>query len=303
VQNRFILGPWSITPGVRVERVNYERTNRLADATGRTDLLEVIPGVGAAYSATDRLTVFAGAHRGFTPPRTEDVINNSTGGVIELDPERSWNYEAGLRGRIGKTVQLEAAYFRMDYENQVIPASLAGGAGSTLTNGGATVHQGFELSARFEPAAARSSAHNVYARTAYTWLPVARFEGVRFSSISGFREISVTGNRLPYAPEHLVSTAVGYVHARGFDVNAEAVFISDQFGDDLNTVEGSADGQRGLLPGHTLWNAAANYPLGTRAAFFAAVKNIFDTVAIVDRSRGILPTMPRTVQAGVKLRF
>ena len=55
-----------------------------------------IPGIGVSHTSGERITLFAGAHRGFAPPRTEDVISN-TGGVIDLDPELSWNYEAGFR--------------------------------------------------------------------------------------------------------------------------------------------------------------------------------------------------------------
>jgi Fe(3+) dicitrate transport protein len=302
-QTRFIMGPLSVTPGVRVEQVYYQRANRLLSVTGDTSLTEVIPGIGAAYSATPRHTFYAGAHRGFTPPRTEDIISNTTGGSIDLAPERSWNYEAGFRSEPYAGVRLEAAFFRMDYENQVIPASLAGGLGATLTNGGATLHQGLEASLRTDSIGWGSTARsNLYTRLAYTWLPVAEFVGVRFSNISGAGGVRVTGNRLPYAPEHLLTAGAGYTAAGGWDVNVEAILIGDQFADDLNTVAPSADGQRGLLPGFTLWNAAVNYPVRGQV-FFVAVKNLFDRTEIVDRSRGIMPTAPRTVQAGVKVRF
>jgi Fe(3+) dicitrate transport protein len=302
-QTRFIMGPLSVTPGIRLEKVYYERTNRLLSVTGKTDLTEVIPGIGAAYSASPRHTVFAGVHRGFTPPRTEDIISNTTGGSVDLAPEYSWNYEAGVRSEPLAGVRLEAAVFRMDYENQVIPASLAGGLGATLTNGGATLHQGLEVNLRTDSIGwTDGSRRNVYTRLAYTWLPIADFAGVRFSNVSGMVGVSVTGNRLPYAPEHLLTAGAGYTGARGWDVNVEAVLIGDQFADDLNSVAPSADGQRGLLPGFTLWNAAVNYPVGNSVVFVAA-KNLFDRTAIVDRSRGIMPTAPRTVHAGVRVRF
>jgi Fe(3+) dicitrate transport protein len=302
VQNRFGLGGLSVTPGVRLERVTYERTNRLLDVTGRTALTEIIPGIGLAYSPRDRHTVFAGVHRGFTPPRTEDIINNTTGGAIDLEPERSWNYEAGVRTGPHRGVSLDAAAFRMDYSNQIVPATLAGGVGSLLTNGGATLHQGIEMGVRADSAAWSGSRHNVYLRTAYTWLPIARFAGTRFSSVPGFSSTAVSGNRLPYAPAHTLTAGAGFTHARGWDVNAETVVVGDQFADDLNTVQGTADGQRGLLPGYPVVNATVNYPL-SRATLFVSVRNVFDRLAIVDRSRGILPTAPRTAHIGLKLRF
>jgi Fe(3+) dicitrate transport protein len=302
VQNRFSLGGLSVTPGVRVEHVTYERTNRLLDVTGRTALTEVIPGIGVAYSPNARQTVFAGVHRGFTPPRTEDIINNTTGGAIDLEPEHSWNYEAGVRTGLSRGISADATFFRMDYSNQIVPASLAGGIGALLTNGGETLHQGVEMSLRADSAAATGARHNAYVRTAYTWLPVARFEGRRFSSVPGFSTTPVTGNRLPYAPRHMLTTGAGLTHARGWDVNGEVVLIGDQFADDLNTVHGTPDGQRGLLPGYPVVNATVNYPL-SRATLFVSVRNVFDRLAIVDRSRGILPTAPRTAHVGLKLRF
>ncbi|HEX6184649.1 MAG TPA: TonB-dependent receptor [Pyrinomonadaceae bacterium] len=301
-QNRFQFGDWALTPGVRVEHVEYQRTNRLNGARGRTDLTKVVPGVGVSYSPSARLTVFAGAHRGFAPPRTEDVINNNTGGVVELDPELSWNYEVGARVAPVDGVRFDATFFRMDYENQIVPASLAGGVGATLTNGGATRHQGFEFSGRLDTGALTRSRHNFYLRAAYTLLPVAEFRGLRRSSIDNTTVI--TGRRLPYAPEHLLTASVGYSHPSGFDGFVESVYVGGQFADDLNTINPTANGQRGYVPSHTVWNATANYTVERlNTTFFVTVKNAFDRLYIADRSRGILPGQPRLVQSGLKIRF
>jgi Fe(3+) dicitrate transport protein len=303
VQNRLVAGSWSFTPGIRVEHVEYERTNRLLGVTGTTSLTKIIPGVGIALSPTPALTVFAGAHRGFAPPRTEDIISNTTGGAVDLDPELSWNYEAGVRGTPRGGVQFDAAFFRMDYENQVVPATLAGGLGATLTNAGQTRHQGFEATVRLDAAGFLSTRHNVYLRTAVTAVPTATFAGTRYSSVAGFNQVSVNGNRLPYAPEWTINATAGYSHPAGVDLTVEASSVSHQFADDLNTVEGSSDGQRGLIPAHTTFNAAANYRVRTGATVFVAVKNLLDRTYIVDRSRGLLPGMPRVVHGGVKLVF
>lgn len=302
VQNRFILGDWTVTPGLRLEHVEYQRTNRLLAVSGRTDLTKAVPGLGLSYSPSSKLTVFAGLHRGFAPPRTEDVINNATGGVIELDPELSWNYELGVRSRLADGVRFEATLFRMDYENQIIPASLAGGVGATLTNGGATLHQGLELSGRLDSGALFKTRHNFHLRTVYTFLPIAEFRGTRRSNIDN--STIITGNRLPYAPEHLLTTTVGYSHPNGLDGIIEAVHVGRQFSDDLNTIAPPANGQRGLVPSYTIWNATANYTVERlHTTFFVTVKNVFDRLYIADRSRGIMPGQPRLVQSGLKFRF
>ncbi len=75
-------------------------------------------------------------HRGFAPPRIKDAIS-STGVDLELDAEKSWNYELGARTEFFDLVDLEVTAFYMDFSNQVIPVSeSSGGAGSGYINGG-----------------------------------------------------------------------------------------------------------------------------------------------------------------------
>lgn len=305
VQDRVTVGRLAITPGVRFERVAYERRNRLANgglgAAGNTTLTQVVPGLGLAWTAGET-TIFGGIHRGFAPPRTEDIVTNA-GGVVDLDPELSWNTELGVRTSPRAGLSAEATLFRVDYENQIVPASVAGGIGATLTNGGETTHEGIELGGRIDSAALLGTPHNAYATLAYTELWTATFAGDRMSSIPGATHVSVSGNRLPYAPERSLTAGLGYLLPRGIEMFVEAVHVSDQFGDDLNTVAPTADGQRGLIPAHTLWNATLNVEAASmRSTFFISVKNALDALYIVDRTRGVLPGMPRTVQVGMKFK-
>jgi Fe(3+) dicitrate transport protein len=101
-----------------------------------------------------------------------------------------------------------------------------------------------------------------------------------------------------------MNTTLGYVHASGFNALIEGVHTGGQFGDDLNTWASSPDGQRGRLPGNTIWNVTANYPIEAwRTTVFVTSKNVGDRLYIADRSRGILPGTPRLVQAGLRFSF
>jgi Fe(3+) dicitrate transport protein len=304
LQPRLLLGRWTITPGVRVERVSIERLNRLRNVSGRTALTQVIPGFGVSFNPHDRTTLFVGAHRGFAPPRPADIISDTTGGIIELEPELSWNYEAGVRSLPGRGLRLDATFFRLDYENQIVPANLSGGVGSTLTSAGRTLHQGFEFAGRVDSGTLFTSPHNFYLRTAYTWIPTAEYRGARFSSISGASQTSVTGNRLIYSPERLLNATLGYSHPRGIDALIEAVHTGSQFTDDLNTVAPSPNGQRGLIPAYTVWNATVNYRVEKfKTSLFITAKNLANDTFIVDRRRGVMPGIPRLVQGGVRIRL
>jgi Fe(3+) dicitrate transport protein len=326
-QERILVGPWTVTPGIRLEHVRYQRVNRRPvpgnpeGVEGRTSLTQVVPGLGITLAPSRGTTLFAGLHRGFSPPRTEDLIDNSTGGVVELGPELSWNAELGLRTQPAPGLAVEATAFRMAFDNQIIPASVAGGSGATLTSAGRTLHGGLELSTRASSAGLWGGDHDLTLSVAWTWLPVARFEGERFvfvgqagtdvigkvygdQNASGTRErVSVRGNRLPYAPRHLLTASVGWTAPQGFDLSIEAVHAGGQFGDALNTGTLVADGQQGPIPAVTVWNATANYAIASGTGVFAAVKNATDRLYVVDRTRGLLPGMPRVLQMGVVQRF
>lgn len=307
-QERFDFGRFTVTPGLRFESIWMDRTNHLANGgagtSGESSLSQLIPGIGATALVTDGVTLFAGAHRGFAPPRPEDVINNSNGQVIELRPELSWNYELGARASLSPSLDAELTAFVMDFENLIVPASIAGGEGAALTNGGHTLHAGAEAAVRADTRALWSSAHSLSARAAYTFVPLARFEGTRFSSISGSTTVSVTGNRLPYSPRHTFTGAVGYAHASGFGTHLEAVHVGEMYTDDLNTVEPTPNGQRGVLASHTVFNAGASYRFASlRSTVSLSVKNLLDELYIVDRTRGILPGMPRQIHGGIRTEF
>jgi len=301
-QNRFLRGSLALTPGLRWEHVRYYRNNRLNGAVGTARLTQWIPGLGLTL-VREGLTLFAGVHRGFAPPRTEDVISNA-GGTVDLDAELSWNSELGFRWRPLARLRLDATAFRMDYQNQIVPATVAGGLGAALTSAGRTLHQGLEWSARWELPPRLTPRHRIGLQTSYTWLPVAAFLGRRYSNVPGFQNTVVTGNRLPYAPRHLFSASLTYDHPRGMNMFLETAGVSRQFGDDLNSVVPSPDGQRGPLPGYALWNLTLNCPLGqARTTLFLALKNAFDRLVIVDRQRGLLPAPPRLIQFGLRWRL
>ncbi|MCM2310031.1 MAG: TonB-dependent receptor [Steroidobacteraceae bacterium] len=302
-QNRFDLGRWSVTPGVRFESVDYERIDNLLGTRGETSIDEWIPGLGATFEAVPGTVLFAGVHRGFAPPGVADIVT-AQGGSVDLDAELSWNYELGVRSLPADGVSLEATVFRMDFENQIVPASVAGGSGATLTSAGETLQQGLEFAGELESQAFVEWPVEVFTRLSYTWLADAEYEGERYSSIPGFTSVRVTGNRLPYAPEHLLAGTIGVRAPFGLRVELEGVYTSSAYTDDLNTVAIVANGQRGEIPGYTVWNLTANYGMQVcDCNLFVTAKNLTDELYVADMSRGLIPGMPRLVQGGFEIRF
>jgi Fe(3+) dicitrate transport protein len=299
ISNRFDIGKFSITPAIRYEHIKNERSNRLTSATGDDTLDEWIPGLGLAYNPNQNLTVFAGVHKGFAPPRTEDLISNA-GGAVDVDAEKSTNWELGFRAKPSPMLSIEATAFYNDFSNLIAVGSVASNV--NLSQGEA-IFAGLELSGKYD------FDNGFYSRLAYTWLPVAEQD-------SPFRQVSnnaivigsKAGNRQPYAPQNTVTTSLGY-KIGSWDAQLEAVHVGKQFsdfaetGDVPNTALGLT-GQFGEIAGYTIFNTALNYRYEPyKTTFYVTAKNFFDKEYIVDRTRGILTGMPRLLQAGVRYDF
>jgi Fe(3+) dicitrate transport protein len=337
VQNRFFLSDRvQLVPGVRAERFSYER-NILRTRVRREDpqtgavtrlpedvdvrqgdaLFEIIPGIGATWAASDRVTVFAGAHRGFAPPRVKDAIVYEDATVpagqaigemvsLQLDAERSWNVEAGTRAAPLPGVTAEATVFVLDFSNQIIPPSLSSGsvAQAKLANQGETRHVGAEgaLAVDFGSLAGRAWALTGQVR--HTWVD-ARFSAERVMRDASGQEVDVNGNRLPYAPEHLTNLSLAFDHPVGVSLSVDGSFVASQFADNFETVAPLANGRNGLIPAYRVWNASGAYRVPRAGVeVFGSLKNVFDATYIASRRpEGIRAGLPRMLHLGLRTAF
>lgn len=292
VANRFDIGQFSVTPIARYESIKAERTNRLTGQGGETSVHAFTPGIGATWNPTQTLTVFTSLHKGFAPPRVEDLIGG-TGTLVDVDYEKSINFEFGVRAQPLSGVSVQAAYFRNDYDNLIAVGSIAGG--STPLSQGKALFEGLELATNAE------FSNGVFGRMAYTWLPTAE-QTEAFRNVASGAVVGVQGNRQAYAPEHTLTAAVGY-GIGPFRGEIEAQYVGSQYSDFANTVLPTADGQKGEIAAYTVWNTALNYRFDKALSAFVTGKNLFDKTYIVDRTRGIQVGMPRLIQVGVKYAF
>ena len=336
-QSRLQFGALAIIPGLRAEFIEYARRNLAVDvlAGGRpsgvkttptsaqASLDKLLPGAGFTLALAPDVTLYGGVHRGFAPPRVEDIIT-AGGGSVDLDAELSWNWEAGLRGSIAQGLKGDATVFVMDFSNQIVSQSVAGGIGTTLTSAGRTLHRGAELALTLSSRDGgwTDAQTDVFARASVTWVADARFNSTRIATVPCFDGAAagtliatgagpaacgvardVRGNRLPYSPEWLINAAVGVEH-KGFTGQVELVGQSSMFGDDVNLIPVTPDGQRGRIGGWGQVNVALSYgpPKGHWEVFVSA-RNLLDRLYVVDRARGMLPGQPFMLQGGVVLRY
>ena len=307
VQNRFRVGSrMTLTPGVRFVRYNQERHITRKRVKGEPTNVDIrkdngvttaIPGLGFSVRAHGDVTFFGGVHRGFAPPGTKIAIT-SAGENLDLDSELSWNYEAGVRMSGQRAVSGEFTFFRMDFSNQIITAAESGGATTTVTNGGSTVHQGFESSAKVHwNRIADITGWSVYTDVRHMYLPTARFAD---NELYG-------GNRLPYAPRQTFGVVLGARQFGGLSFQLDLNAVGGQFGDNRESVLPSPDGTTGRLPSYRVANLAIGYEIRRERWMFEpyfTIKNAFDELYIASRApQGIQPGLFRQVNGGLRISF
>lgn len=312
IQNRlYVNGQFTVTPGLRFENFSYERdimrlNNANVSVTENDELTQLIPGLGLNYVLHGGSSLYAGVHRGFGPPRVKDAI--SSGGESErLDAELSWNYELGARVKPVKGIDLEATLYYMSFTNQIIPVSeSSGGLGqpgaSGLVNGGETEHRGLELSAHAHLGEITGSMLGLSLGMNATFSD-ATFSSDRFVASSG-GTVNVKGNALPYAPPVLLGTTADWKARNGMSVGLSGTYVGRQYGDVLNTREGSLNGRNGEIPAWFIIDANFRAPLKVveGLAFNLNIKNLLDERYIVSRRpQGIRVGLPRFVTAGIEL--
>ena len=84
-------------------------------------------------------------------------------------------------------------------------------------------------------------------------------------------------------------------------------YLADQFGDNRETIAGSADGTIGQLPAYKIFNMMVDYKIRRERweiVPYFTVKNLFDELYIASRApQGIQPGMFRQANVGLRVSF
>jgi Fe(3+) dicitrate transport protein len=296
-----------MTIGLRYELFKYDRDisrmgSKDTSIFASNDIAEIIPGFGINYNLNDNITFFAGIHRGFAPPRTKDAITTE-GMALDLSAELSWNYEIGIRPSFSEFLTGEFTFYTLDFSNQIIPVSVSsGGAGFGLINGGSTFHQGLELALMLDISKLLNMKNQFNCSFSGNY-GSSYYSNDRFIA-EGSESVNIKNNNLPYAPNLNISSIIQYKMKSGFGVAFNAVYVGEQFTDELNTKAPSADGLTGIIDPYYLLDLTVSYSITDDWELFASVKNLTDERYIASRRpQGIKVSVPRIITAGIDIKL
>jgi Fe(3+) dicitrate transport protein len=281
----------TLTPGLRFELIRTGARDRRA--AGGEDVAwqnVLIPGLGAYYALTQQLGILAGAYRGFSPA--------APGQGDELEPEISWNYEAGARLTSGRA-RAEVIGFLNDYRNLISQCTLASGCPQDRVdrqyNGGRATIWGLEVfgQSSWRPFAGVTLPLGLaysFTRTRLATQFVS--EDPQLGSVE-------VGDELPYVPRHQATVNAALETAR-FGLFASAGYTSRMR---------EEAGQGAFLPDFStdatlVLEAGAHVTLYGSSQVYAHLRNLTDARDVASRRPyGARPISPRWFQAGVKSSF
>ena len=297
VRDTISAGAWTLTPGLRYESISLAQRNwgtadpaRSASPVVTRDSVDAtMPGLGITRALGDSLRLVAGLHRGF--------VNPAPGS--NADPEQSWNYETGLRFERGAAA-LEAMGFLVEYENLVGTCTASTGGGCNIGdqfNGGEARVYGLEFVASHDLGQALGLPLSVPLSAVYTFTH-GEFRTDFQSDFAEWGDVTA-GDALPYVPAHQLTLNAGLAG------QIWRLFLAVNYVDETRAVAGSGGIAAGeLIENRTLVDLSGEYDLTEGLSLFASIENLGDQVYNVAlRPAGARPGAPRTVLAGVKLRF
>lgn len=270
---------FQILLGARLDAVDFEDS---ANSVSRDDK-KVSPMVGAVFSPTGNLSLYANFSRSFAPPSAR--VQNG-----KRVPEKGTQFEGGIRTRLlDDKAQFTAAVYNLERDNIAIPDD----NGFTQQVGDQR-SRGLELEFTSEP----TPGLHIVTSYAYNDAELTNFTEQIFD-FSGFpprlATVDRSGNTPAFAPDHLVNFWIGKSFRNGLGVAGGGRYVSDQFIGEDNLF---------VIDDLLTLNAAVSYSLKD-LRLQLNVKNLTDRDSF-NRGFGVnsvIPADPITVFLGLSYRY
>ncbi len=308
------FGTFTLRPGLRLEIFEQERVDRLAGSLYQDKFIyTALPGIAFSKNMFGGM-IFGGFHRGFTPPSSGalKILNfgeNVEDSGLDLESEKSWNKEIGIRGEFS-LLDYEIAGFHIDIENLV-----AAGRGTAFKNLGKVNTMGVEVRMNYLFSKISSTLPDF--DVSYTFLSTEVKDATIVSNVPGTvgSVVSINGKKLPYSPSHTVVAGLEFKPISQLSFRPDLKYVSEVYTDFENIKKEDDIGVSGPVPEYLIYNISANYLINEKIKLFFTGKNITDLIYIGSRlhsnpgqpqanlSSGILPGPRRQINLGIEYKF
>jgi Fe(3+) dicitrate transport protein len=322
VENVFHIGKrWSLSPGLRLEQVRSEGEGRYAfNSDGSEQRLQplerertfLLAGLGASYQLPGEWSLYGNWSQAYRPVLFSDLTPPATTDVVDpnLRDARGHSAELGIRGKWQDRLRADVSVYTMTYGDRIGNLSRTNADGSSYlyrTNLGNSLHRGLEAYVEVNPL--RFLNHRTRVElTLWNSLALMKATYGDFPLASPVNGTSnLDGKLVEYAPALIHRCGASFLLG-DFRAELQYSYTGKVYADAGNTELPTANGQAGVIPAWTVWDASAGYTYKERYELKVNLSNLFDDRYFTRRSGGypgpgLLPGEARTliVTVGMKL--
>ena len=311
----------SITPGLRYENIltatkgNYQRIN--TDAAGNVILNEtlksmesrrrsfVLLGLGLSYKALRSLEYYANISQNYRSVTFADIsiINPAFSINPNITDENGYTIDLGIRGKIKKMISFDLNLFHLSYQNRIgfiQKAFKDGSVKSERGNVGDANLSGLEslidlnLSELFRLNIKKYSLNSFinysFIKTRYSK-----------SNIPG-----IEGKKVEFVPKDNLKFGLRFGY-KNLTLNMQYSYVSEQYTDSSNAVEGNLSGVIGLIPEYEIVDLSGAFKLNKFKLEFG-INNALNEAYFTRRATGypgpgIIPSSGRNFYLSTQFKF
>ena len=311
----------SVTPGLRYENIltategNYQRIN--SDAAGNVILNEtlnsiesrrrsfILLGLGLSYKASQPLEYYSNISQNYRSVTFADIsiINPAFSINPNITDEKGYTIDLGIRGKIKRMMSFDLNFFHLSYQNRIgfiQKAFKDGSVKSERGNVGDANLSGLEslidlnISELFKMNLKKYSLNSFIN---YSFIETKYSN----SDIQGIK-----GKKVEFVPKDNLKFGLRYGY-KNLTLNTQFSYVSEQFTDSSNAVEGNLSGVIGVIPAYKLVDLSGAFKLNKFKLEFG-VNNTLNEAYFTRRATGypgpgIIPSPGRNFYLSTQYKF
>jgi Fe(3+) dicitrate transport protein len=315
----YVTDKLSITPGFRLEYIKTEsdgfsREIR-TDAAGNVIFNEKVDenrvnernfalfGLGTSYKANRSLEFYGNISQNYRSVTYTDI--STANPAFEINPditdEKGFTADIGMRGNFKDFVSYDASVFGLVYEDRIGFRQIVsdGRVKSERGNVGDAFIYGLESLVDFNLNKLLIK-NNDYIFNLFFNTSVLSSEYTRS------QENGVEGNKVEFIPEFNFKTGIklGY---KNFLASVQYSYLSEQFTDATNAVDGNLSGVIGVIPSYDIVDFSTSYTY-KRFKLEAGINNVLDNAYFTRRATGypgpgIIPSPDRNYYMTLEIKI
>lgn len=220
----------SIVAGLNLNYTNYRLSDDFTtddvDQSGDYSFDPVLsPRIGISYQISPATNFYLNASHGFSPPGLDETLYPDGQINTDIQPEMGWNYEAGLRGNVGR-FNYDASFYLMKIKDLLV-AQRIGQDQYVGVNAGLNTHLGLDLYTNYFLPITRDATLNFF--NSLSWM---NYEFTDFTNEGN----DYSGNQLTGVPKITVNPGIELISETGFYGNINGRYVGKIPINDANTL-------------------------------------------------------------------